>query len=81
MAQTMTYRLAAQPAVQVIKESVWRRERDEGIHETAFCIMKLADAAPLAASDVAGLKKAETLKEPHEMYESRKRREREAESK
>lgn len=47
MAQTMTYRLTAKPAVQVIKESEregerGRRERDKGcIHETAFCIMKL----------------------------------------
>lgn len=71
MAQIMTYRLTAKPAVQVIKESEregerGRRESDKGcIHETAFCIMKLADSAQFAASDVTELKKAETLKELH----------------
>lgn len=50
MAQTMTYRLAA---VQVIKESETERGRGgEGRrHETAFCIMKLADAAQFAATE------------------------------
>lgn len=47
------------------------RERDEErergcIHETAFYIMKLADSAQFAASNVTEFKKAETLKEPHE---------------
>lgn len=47
------------------EERVRERER-ECVHESAFCIMKLADSAQSAASDITELKKAETLKEPHE---------------
>lgn len=46
------------------------------MHETAFYIMKLADSAQSAASDITELKKAETLKEPHETVQKKGTKER-----